>query len=104
MNLVAHWEIQNIHLHPPLQKPYLLLEKRSHKKLPPNLIAAFQAKLDLINAAHEIQDLKIPPGNKLEKLKGGLKDFYSIRVNQQFRIIIKWASHEAYAVEIIDYH
>jgi len=74
------------------------------RKLPPNLIATFQSKLDLINAAHEIQDLKVPPGNRLEKLKGDLKDFYSIRVNQQFCIIFKWVSHEAYAVEIIDYH
>lgn len=49
-------------------------------------------------------DLQIPPSNKLEKLKGNLKDFYSIRINDQWRIIFKWESGNSSEVEIIDYH
>ena len=49
-------------------------------------------------------DLRIPPSNKLEKLSGNYKDFYSIRINDQWRIIFKWESNHALEVEIIDYH
>jgi proteic killer suppression protein len=63
-----------------------------------------QRKLDMIHAAHDIVDLRVPPGNRLERLKGKLKDFYSIRINDQFRIIFKWTQGAADEVEIIDYH
>ena len=63
-----------------------------------------QRKLDMIHAAHELIDLRVPPGNRLEKLKGKLKDFHSIRINDQFRIIFKWAQGAAEGVEIVDYH
>jgi toxin HigB-1 len=49
-------------------------------------------------------DLIIPPSNRLEKLKGNLKEYYSIRINDQWRIIFKWNNGNAYEVEIIDYH
>ncbi|SEA73028.1 proteic killer suppression protein [Psychroflexus halocasei] len=49
-------------------------------------------------------DLKIPPSNRLEKLTGKLKDFYSIRINKQWRIIFQWINEDAENVEIIDYH
>lgn len=58
----------------------------------------------MIHAAHDIIDLRVPPGNRLERLKGKLKDFYSIRINDQFRIIFKWTQGAADEVEIIDYH
>jgi proteic killer suppression protein len=61
-------------------------------------------KLDMINAAHELIDLRIPPGNRLEKLKGKWKEFHSIRINDQFRIVFKWSQGVADEVEIIDYH
>jgi proteic killer suppression protein len=61
-------------------------------------------KLDMIHAAHELIDLRVPPGNRLEKLKGKLKDFHSIRINDQFRIIFKWTQGAAEEVEIVDYH
>lgn len=61
-------------------------------------------RLDQLNAAVEINDLRVPPGNKLEKLKGNLKDFYSIRINSQFRIIFKFIHGEAHDVKITDYH
>ena len=61
-------------------------------------------KLDMINAAYELSDLQVPPANKLEKLKGKLSGYYSIRVNDQFRIIFRWNNHNAENVQITDYH
>jgi len=61
-------------------------------------------KLRMLNNSHDLNDLKIPPSNRLEKLKGNRKNFYSIRVNNQWRIIFKWNNGNAELVEIIDYH
>lgn len=61
-------------------------------------------KLRMLNNSQNIADLKIPPSNKLEKLKGNLKEYYSIRLNDQWRIIFKWNSGNASEVKIIDYH
>jgi proteic killer suppression protein len=61
-------------------------------------------KLRMLNNSQNIVDLQIPPSNRLEKLKGDLKDFYSIRVNDQYRIIFRWANANALDVELIDYH
>lgn len=61
-------------------------------------------KLRMLNNSSDIKDLMIPPSNRLEKLKGGLKDFYSIRVNEQWRIIFQWNNGNAFQVELIDYH
>lgn len=61
-------------------------------------------KLRMINNSVDIKDLMIPPSNRLEKLKGRLKEFYSIRVNDQWRIIFRWENGNAYNVELIDYH
>ena len=61
-------------------------------------------KLRMINNSQDIADLQVPPSNKLEKLKGNLKGFYSIRINDQWRIIFKWNNGNASEVEIIDYH
>lgn len=61
-------------------------------------------KLRMLNNSQNINDLMIPPSNKLEKLKGALKDFYSIRINNKWRIIFKWNNGNSEEVEIIDYH
>jgi len=61
-------------------------------------------KLRMLNSSQDINDLMVPPSNRLEKLKGKLKEFYSIRVNNQWRIIFKWNNGNAELVEIIDYH
>ena len=61
-------------------------------------------KLRMLNNSSNLNDLKIPPSNKLEKLKGNLKDFYSIRINDQWRIIFKWVNGNAFEVKILDYH
>lgn len=58
----------------------------------------------MINNAHNINDLRVPPANHLEKLSGSLKGFYSIRINNQWRIIFDWDNNHAFDVQIIDYH
>ena len=74
------------------------------RRIPHKLWKAAHRKLDMIAAAHELGDLSVPPGNRLEKLKGDLKEFHSIRTNDQFRIIFKWEGGGADDVEITDYH
>ena len=61
-------------------------------------------KLRMLNNSQDLNDLKIPPSNRLEKLKGNLKEFYSISINDQFRITFKWKNSNAEEVQIIDYH
>lgn len=61
-------------------------------------------KLRMLNNSFDIKDLMIPPFNKLEKLKGNRKDFYLIRVNNQWRLIFQWTNGNAFNVELIDYH
>lgn len=73
-------------------------------KLPIQIQNVSRRKLRMINNAQNIKDLRIPPANRLEKLKGNLSDFHSIRVNDQWRIIFVWKSNDAYKVKIIDYH
>lgn len=58
----------------------------------------------MLNSAQNLNDLRIPPANRLEKLSGNLREFYSIRVNDQWRIIFKWLEGNAYGVAIVDYH
>src|ERR1700726_4664340 len=65
---------------------------------------AAKRKLEAVNAASRLEDLTVPPSNRLEKLKGNLKDFYSIRINDQWRVIFKWINGEPHEVRIVDYH
>jgi len=74
------------------------------KKIPIEIQNVGRRKLRMLNNSQDITDLRIPPSNRLEKLSGNLKDFYSIRVNKQWRIIFKWNNGNASEVEIIDYH
>jgi proteic killer suppression protein len=61
-------------------------------------------KLEALNAAGRLEDLTIPPSNRLEKLKGKLRDFHSIRINDRWRVIFKWINGEPHDVRIVDYH
>ena len=61
-------------------------------------------KLEAINAASRLSDLAVPPSNRLEKLRGSLEDFYSVRINDQWRAIFRWSDGEAHEVQIVDYH
>jgi proteic killer suppression protein len=74
------------------------------KKIPNEIQEVGRRKLRMLNNSQNLADLQIPPSNKLEKLKGNLKDYYSIRINNQWRIIFKWNSGNALEVTIIDYH
>ena len=73
-------------------------------KLPNEIQRIARRKLRMINNSQNINDLRIPPANKLEKLKGYLKGFYSIRINKQWRITFKWINQNAEQVKIEDYH
>ncbi len=74
------------------------------KKLPHDIQRISKRKLVHIHAAKVIEDLKIPPGNRLEKLTGDRKSQWSIRINEQWRICFKWDNGNAFDVEIVDYH
>lgn len=73
-------------------------------KLPREIQDIARRKLRMLNNSQSIPDLQIPPSNHLEKLKGDLKNYYSIRINKQWRIIFKWESGNCLNVEITDYH
>ena len=81
-----------------------LFEREVTKKWSPNLKKLGRRKLLIIDAATELADLKVPPGNWLEKLKGNRKGQHSIRINKQWRVCFKWKNGDAYSVEIVDYH
>ena len=74
------------------------------KKLPNEIQKNARRKLIMIDSAIELKDLRIPPGNKLEKLKGNLSKYYSIRINDQWRIVFIWSVGNKNDVEIKDYH
>lgn len=74
------------------------------KKLPSEIQNVARRKLRMINNAQDVNDLRIPPANRLEKLKGDLKEYHSIRINNQWRIIFQWKNNDAYDVKIVDYH
>jgi proteic killer suppression protein len=73
-------------------------------KLPGNIQNVARRKLRMINNAQNINDLRVPPANHLEKLSGDLQDLYSIRINRQWRIMFDWDNNNAHKVRIINYH
>jgi proteic killer suppression protein len=73
-------------------------------RLPENLYRAVQRKLAMVDAATRLDDLKVPPGNSLEKLKDDRKGQHAIRINDQWRVCFNWKDGDAYNVEITDYH
>jgi proteic killer suppression protein len=78
--------------------------KSTRRRLPSALHAAAARKLDLLNAAAALEDLRIPPGNRLEALRGDRAGQHSIRINQQYRICFEWTPRGPRSVEIVDYH
>jgi proteic killer suppression protein len=73
-------------------------------RFPPGIRRTALRKLDVLNAAYRLNDLSMPPGNRLEALKGDLEGFFSIRVNDQWRIIFRWQGNSAHDVALVDYH
>lgn len=78
--------------------------KKAFKSIPPSIRAAAIRELDPLNAAAILDDLKSPPGTRLEALKDDSLGFHSIRVNDQWRIAFRWQGSDAFEVQIIDYH
>lgn len=74
------------------------------RRVPPEVRKALYRKLQMIDAAADISDLRVPPGNRLERLQGNMKGRYSIRVNDQWRVCFTWRNGEAIGVEFCDYH
>ncbi len=74
------------------------------KHLPDEIQQIGRRKLRMLNNSQNLIDLRIPPSNKLEKLSGKLSEYYSIRINDQWRIVFKWEDSNAAEVTIIDYH
>ncbi len=74
------------------------------RKLPQAIQRIARRKLRMINNSRDLLDLKVPPSNRLERLKGNLRAFYSIRINDQWRIIFRWDSGNCIDAEIVDYH
>lgn len=78
--------------------------KAARKRLPTALVRVCRRKLDLLNAATALGDLRVPPGNRLEALQGDRKGQHSIRINEQYRICFVWTDHGPEHVEVVDYH
>jgi toxin HigB-1 len=74
------------------------------KKLPFEIQNVIRRKLRMLNSSQNINDLRVPPANHLEKLSGNFSGLYSIRINNQWRIVFKWENDNAYDVTILDYH
>ena len=79
-------------------------EGTNSRKLPMDIQVVARRKLRMLNNARHLNDLKVPPANRLEALKGARKGQYSIRINDQWRICFVWSNGNADAVEIVDYH
>jgi toxin HigB-1 len=74
------------------------------RRVPQDIVGLSLVKLDMLNGAAAVLDLTSPPGNRLEALKGDLKGFHLIRVNDQWRIVFRWEGNNAHDVRLMDYH
>lgn len=79
-------------------------QRSKARRLPADIGKVALRNLDMLNAARELRDLRAPPGNRLERLKGELEGMHSIRINDQWRIVFRWEAGEAHEVSIVDYH
>ncbi len=80
------------------------VESKAARMIPRSIWPIAARKLDMLNAAHDLRDLRVPPGNRLEALKGDLLGWHSIRINDQYRIVFQWKDWNATDVWITDYH
>jgi toxin HigB-1 len=88
----------------PTQDIYDGTDSKEARSIPKAIWPVARRKLDMLDAAHDLMDLKSPPANSLEKLKRDLAGYWSIRINDQFRVIFKWSNGNADEVRIADYH
>lgn len=81
-----------------------LFARQYSRRFPANLQRVAWRKLAILDAAEQLEDLHVPPGNRLEKLSGDRQGQYSVRINDQWRICFEWRDGNAYEVELVDYH
>ena len=81
-----------------------LFNRERVRKIPANIHRVALRKLKMLNRSVNLKDLRVPPANRLEALKGNRKGQYSIRINDQFRICFRWEAGDSFDVEIVDYH
>jgi proteic killer suppression protein len=81
-----------------------IFQRERSRKLPSDIQQIALRKLRMLNRAESLQDVRVPPANRLEKLSGNRSGQYSIRINDQWRICFFWRDYDAYDVEIVDYH
>ena len=81
-----------------------LFERKSPRQIPGDIQRIALRKILQIHAATDLDFLRVPPGNRLESLKGNRKGQYSVRINDQWHICFRWRQGDAYDVEIVDYH
>ena len=81
-----------------------IFERQRSRKLPSEIQQVALRKLRMLNRAETLQDLRVPPANRLERLAGNRKHQYSIRINDQWRICFEWQDGDSLNVEIVDYH
>jgi proteic killer suppression protein len=81
-----------------------IFKRQRSSKLPETMQRVALRKLRMLNRAENLNDLRVPPANRLEKLKGDRLGQHSIRINDQWRICFKWHDSDAFQVEIVDYH
>ena len=81
-----------------------LFQRHTSRSLPADIQRKARMKFEILDAAEKLDDLKIPPGNRLEKLSGDRQGQHSIRINNQWRICFVWKDGDAYNVEVVDYH
>ena len=77
---------------------------KTTRSFPAELYRVARRKLLYLHDASELKDLRVPPGNRLERLKGNWKGFYSIRINDQWRVIFRWTGGNKFDVQVVDYH
>ena len=82
----------------------LVFARERSSRLPSDIQQVAYRKLRMLNNAHGLADLRLPPGNRLEKLSGNRQGQHSIRINERWRICFQWREGDAYEVEIVDYH
>ncbi len=81
-----------------------LFQREVSRVLSSDIQRKARQKLEILDAAEKLDDLRVPPGNRLEKLNGNREGQHSIRINQQWRICFRWKNGDCYNVEIVDYH
>ncbi len=102
--MAGSWQVWTVIKHFRCKETEHIYHERPSRKLPTQIQQQALRRLQMLDYAVSIEDLKIPPSNRLEALKGDRQGQYSIRINQQWRVCFTWEDGHAHNVEIVDYH